>query len=374
MSVPLTPDQFVAALRAEGLEVVLVGDWRTHNRNHKGAWGPVNGVMIHHTVSRGDVASVELCRRGYAELPGPLCHVVIGKSGTAYVISVGRSNHAGGGDPNVLQAVIDERYGDRPPVPRVGNATGVDGNARFYGAECVNLGDGKDPWPAVQVDAMVRFSAALSRAHRWTEKSTIAHREWSSDKPDPAGPGMPSMPEFRARVGARLAHAPSWSPGTGVPVPDFPLPDNPYPGDELMPYPNLSVLAREEDTTLFPDTPVRLYWTSEHTDEGGDHGSGGKTVLDGGGKYSATLNLRVEGLGDNETVKVYPVEEDATGALAGIGDVHEIEGRGNPALPVQTTTTINGRVYNRLSFEVVNTSSATVTLTRATLAMHSWPL
>ena len=33
------------------MTVVEVGDWRTHNRNHKGPWGPVHGVMIHHTVT-----------------------------------------------------------------------------------------------------------------------------------------------------------------------------------------------------------------------------------------------------------------------------------------------------------------------------------
>ena len=35
-----------------------------------------------------------------------------------------------------------------------GSAGAVDGKARFYGFECVNRGDGKDPWPAAQLDAM----------------------------------------------------------------------------------------------------------------------------------------------------------------------------------------------------------------------------
>ena len=37
MGTPLTADQLVAALRAEGCRVVEYKDWRTHNRNHKGA-------------------------------------------------------------------------------------------------------------------------------------------------------------------------------------------------------------------------------------------------------------------------------------------------------------------------------------------------
>lgn len=51
MATPLTPDALVRALRAEGVVVREHGAWRTHNRNHKGPWGPVNGVMLHHTAA-----------------------------------------------------------------------------------------------------------------------------------------------------------------------------------------------------------------------------------------------------------------------------------------------------------------------------------
>jgi len=363
MAVPMTPDEFLNALRAEGLNVREVGTWRTWNRNHKGAWGGINGSMLHHTAGR-ESGSTEFCRTGMSDLPGPLCHVVIHKDGTVDLISAGRSNHAGGGDPDVLQAVTDERYNDAPPRPRYGNSNGVDGNAHFYGAECVNLGDGKDPWPAVQVDAMVRFCAAVSRHYGWTEKSCIAHREWSSDKPDPAGPGMPSMPAVRAKIAERLVHPAGWNPGaTPAPVPaGTPMTD-----------PNLSVLSRTEDITLVKDVETTIYWTGENTDEGNEHGAGGKTVLDGG-KYVATLSFRIVGLGENETVWIYPAEEDQTGTFAGAGFMHEIEGRGNPALPVQVNVTITGRVYNRLSFRLKTGSSASgITVTDAQLVMLSWP-
>lgn len=46
MATPLTASRLVKALRNEGLRVVEHRSWRTHNRNHKGAWGPVHGVMI----------------------------------------------------------------------------------------------------------------------------------------------------------------------------------------------------------------------------------------------------------------------------------------------------------------------------------------
>ena len=96
MATPPTAAAFIAALREEGLTVVEVGRWWDHNRNHKGPWGPVNGVMIHHTVTKGTDNTVRICRDGYSALPGPLCHGVIAKSGTVYVVGYGRTNHAGG--------------------------------------------------------------------------------------------------------------------------------------------------------------------------------------------------------------------------------------------------------------------------------------
>ncbi|WP_424922508.1 peptidoglycan-binding protein [Streptomyces sp. wa53] len=213
MATPLTADQLLTALRAEGVDVVEHKSWRTHNRNHKGTWGPLNGVMIHHTVSSGTDASVALCRNGYAALPGPLCHGVIDKAGTVHLVGHGRANHAGGGDPAVLRRVIAEDYGDRPPASHEhdGSAGSVDGNARFYGFECVNLGDGADPWPAAQLDAIERVSAALCRAHGWSARSVIGHLEWSDRKVDPRGFTMPSL---RERVATRLS-GPADGPASG---------------------------------------------------------------------------------------------------------------------------------------------------------------
>ncbi|MEU2504257.1 peptidoglycan-binding protein [Streptomyces sp. NPDC007863] len=208
MATPLSADRLLAALRAEGVTVVEHPGWRGHHRNRAGAWGPVAGVMIHHTVSTGTAHSVEMCFDGYDSLPGPLCHGVIAKDGTVHLVSDGRANHAGGGDPSVLRAVVTEAYGDRPPAPREhqGSAGAVDGNSRFYGFECVNLGNGRDPWPAAQLDAVERVSAALCRAHGWGARSVIGHLEWSDWKSDPKGFAMPVM---RDRVQKRLGAAPA---------------------------------------------------------------------------------------------------------------------------------------------------------------------
>lgn len=208
MAEPLSAAEVLAALKKEGVRVVEVGDWRHHNRDSKGPWGPVNGVMVHHTVTSGTKPSVDICRNGYPSLPGPLCHGVIAKDGVVHLVGWGRANHAGGGDDAVLQRVVEERYGDRPPAPRKGNADGVDGNRHFYGFECINLGDGKDEWPDAQLDAIERVGAAICREHGWTAKSVIGHLEWSADKIDPKGFGMPGM---RDRIAERLQHPAGWS-------------------------------------------------------------------------------------------------------------------------------------------------------------------
>ncbi|RDG39441.1 peptidoglycan recognition protein family protein [Streptomyces corynorhini] len=195
MAPPMSATDFLNALKDEGLSVVQVGDWRTHNRNGQGAWGPVHGVMIHHTVTKGTAATVQLCKDGHAALPGPLCHGVIAKDGTVHLVGYGRANHAGLGDGDVLDAVIAEKR-----LPPVGVAD-TDGNRAFYGFECENLGDGEDPWPAAQLAAIEKAAAAVCRHHGWAAGSVIGHLEWQPGKIDPKGFTMDVM---RGRVRDRL--------------------------------------------------------------------------------------------------------------------------------------------------------------------------
>lgn len=207
MAAPLSPSKLVEILRAEGLTVHEVRSWRTHNRNSKGPWGPVNGVMIHHTVTSGTERSVDICYDGYSGLPGPLCHGVIDKKGHVHLVGSGRANHAGSGDDDVLKAVIAEAA-----LP-ADNEANTDGNRYFYGFECINLGDGKDPWPEAQKQAIEKVAAAICRHHGWDERSVIGHLEWQPGKVDPRGFTMTSM---RARVNKRLGKAPSGGSGAST--------------------------------------------------------------------------------------------------------------------------------------------------------------
>ncbi|MEU6082220.1 peptidoglycan-binding protein [Streptomyces sp. NPDC047108] len=216
MATPLSASRIVKVLRDEGLVVHEYRSWRTHNRNHKGPWGPVNGVMIHHTVTKGTSNSVDLCYDGHSALPGPLCMGVIDKAGEVWLVGNGRANHAGLGDGDVLRAVINES--DLPPD----NEADTDGNRHFYGFECINLGDGDDPWPEKQKLAIEKASAALCRAHGWTHKSVIGHLEWQPGKQDPRGFTMKSM---RDRIAKRLGRDPE-----GPTDPPAPPKYEPFPG------------------------------------------------------------------------------------------------------------------------------------------------
>ena len=241
MATPPIADVFAELLRAEGLTVVEVGRWQTHNRAGHGPWGEVHGVMIHHTVTKGTENTVRICRDGYEALPGPLCHGVIAKDGTVHLVGYGRANHAGLGDDDVLTAVKNET------VPPKANEANTDGNRAFYGFECENLGDGKDPWPAAQLEAIERAAAAICRYHRWGPRSVIRHLDWQPGKVDPRGIDWDAMQD---RIADRLAVA--------VPKPPAKPPTSPAP----KPVVDLSkLIAAAKADPPKRGTPISYYGT-----------------------------------------------------------------------------------------------------------------
>src|SRR3990172_191330 len=107
MATPLTADRMLAALHAEGLTVHEHAGWRTHGRDDETGktFGPVIGVLIHHTAGHDDR---ELCFNGRPGLPGPLCHAWRGKTDGLWLLGNGRTNHAGSGDLDVGNALRGE--------------------------------------------------------------------------------------------------------------------------------------------------------------------------------------------------------------------------------------------------------------------------
>lgn len=213
MAQPMTADQIVSQLIKWRIPYGEYRDWRTHNRNSVGSWGPVHGLMVHHT-GWDSTDQRDLLYDGLAGLPGPLCNFGLAQNGTVWLIGWGRSNHAGGGDQATLNHVINEDYAGRATnlVPTVGNKDGYVGNGRFYGVEIWYSGShGMTP---AQYDSLLKLAACIDDFHDWGKLSAVAHAEWSSDKWDPgisSGHTM-NMVAVRNDIGLTLAAGPDTPP------------------------------------------------------------------------------------------------------------------------------------------------------------------
>lgn len=198
----------VDTLKKWGLTVVEIDGWQqrgwTVNRFGQ-KWSP-RGAVMHHTANGGfrgvDAPSLGVCINGRppspAEptgLPGPLCQMVLGYSGTVYLIAGLGANHAGSGGWGTLQ-----------------------GNGSVWGIEAENNGVG-EPWPQVQLDAYYRCAAALAEYTGFAPGSICGHKEWTTAKIDPAGIDMNG---FRRRVATLLEEGPA------------PTPPNPTKGTKMI--------------------------------------------------------------------------------------------------------------------------------------------
>lgn len=227
MAKPMTPTQLKAQLKKWGIKYVEVKSWETHNRNVAGPWSDLRGFIWHHTgadTSNPAGYAASILYNGLSNLPGPLCHFGLAPDGTVYLVGWGRANHAGGGDPVVLEKVTSESYTGQLK-PTKGNSNGVGGNGYFYGVEIMYSGSHK--MTDAQYKTALKLSAAICEFHGWTEKSCIAHGEWSSDKWDPgyASGKIMNMVEVRddikatIKAGATPVTTPPPPPPTPTPTP-----------------------------------------------------------------------------------------------------------------------------------------------------------
>lgn len=243
---PLTQDQYVKALTDEGLSLEFIGDWANHNHNDRQPWGPMYGVVIHHIGSdvpaeQSSKYAFDILYTGYTGLAGPICHAGGKPQGGLALVALGNAWHAGGGCPIVLQRVMNEDVPmDAELHPTKGNLTGVNGNPHFYGLEI--MFSGEHPMSAEQYRDAILYAAALCRAHVWSARSVIAHREWSSDKPDP---GMCPMGTFRQDVQRQLDTRYLSNP---APTPATQEDDMPYTPQDIQTYARQGVLDAQIDT------------------------------------------------------------------------------------------------------------------------------
>ena len=168
-------------LRAAGLTVVEEPGWQT--RGH-GDVGTIQGVLLHHTACGpvGEAPSIDTVINGRPDLAGPLAQLVLGRSGTFYVVAAGKCWHAGAG---AWEGVTD-------------------GNAHLIGIEAENMGTSADPWPEGQMDAYAKGVAAILKHIGASVGMCARHAEYAlpaGRKIDPSFDGN----EFRARVAAYMS-------------------------------------------------------------------------------------------------------------------------------------------------------------------------
>jgi hypothetical protein len=158
-------------LRKVGLDVRAVDGWQGRGRPY--TFDP-EGTAFHHTASSktsGNAPSLGIVVNGRADIPGPLCNLLIGRNGTVFLIAAGYANHAGYGGP--LRGIPKDS-----------------GNKFLIGVEVENNGIGEN-WSRELIRACdLTFAVCLEFVHRRPGRH-MGHKEWAPDrKIDPAGVDM----------------------------------------------------------------------------------------------------------------------------------------------------------------------------------------
>jgi hypothetical protein len=179
------PVWLAQVLRAQEpkLNVVELPDWISYGH---GDYGPIWGVMVHHTGNaRADAMSI---RNGRPDLRGPLSNLHIAQDGTVTVVAAGVCWHAG--------------MGSYPGIPTDG------GNQVLIGIECAWPRDTsispetqtRERWPDAQIIAMRDTVAAILTKLGYGSDRVIAHKEYAGRAQGKWDPGNLSMPWFRQEV------------------------------------------------------------------------------------------------------------------------------------------------------------------------------
>lgn len=166
-------------LRDAGLRVIEQSNWKT--RGH-GPQSTVSSVVVHHTAgaATGENPSLRTVRDGRPGLGGPLAHILVGRSGTWYVVAAGKCWHAGA---------------TREPWQANEHSLGIEAE-----------GTGRDTWPSMQMDSIVKGTRALADHYRVPYAKVLGHKEVCRPAGRKIDPNF-SMGEFRSRlvaVGAGL--------------------------------------------------------------------------------------------------------------------------------------------------------------------------
>jgi hypothetical protein len=168
---------------ALGDKLKALPDWQNYGH---GDFGPIWGVMIHHTGNaRADAMSI---RNGRPDLEGPLSNLHIAQDGTVTVVAAGVCWHAGAGS--------------YPGIPTNG------GNQVLIGIECAWPRDTsitpatqtRERWPDAEIISMRDTVAAILNKLGFAQDRVIAHKEYAGAAQGKWDPGNLDMGWFRREV------------------------------------------------------------------------------------------------------------------------------------------------------------------------------
>lgn len=162
-----------------GLTIKPYPGWETRGRLD---FEPL-GIILHHTVTKAstsdDVVDRMLAVRGSSRVNPPLCNYSTNRDGTVSLIASGTANHGG-----------------------VGQWNGRSGNRHWFGDEMKN--DGKEPWPAVQLEAAHVAAAAILRHIGADESWVCGHKEYALPAGRKVDPHTLNMGEQRLAIAGMI--------------------------------------------------------------------------------------------------------------------------------------------------------------------------
>lgn len=156
-------------LKRAGLKVKKCEGWETRGSSD---FAP-RATMFHHTASNpqsGDTPCLGLVMRGTSAVSGPLCNVLIGRSGVVVLVAAGRANHAGLGGP--LRGIPKDSANKYSVGFEVEHTVG-------------------EPWTKKQLEACDKAFAVTLRFLGRRARRHMGHKEWApTRKIDPSGIDM----------------------------------------------------------------------------------------------------------------------------------------------------------------------------------------
>jgi len=189
---------------ALGNKLKALPDWQSFGH---GDFGPIWGVMVHHTGNAAaDAMSI---RVGRPDLDGPLSNLHIAQDGTVTIVAAGVCWHAGAGS--------------WPGIPTDG------GNQVLIGIECAWPRDlsitaatqTRERWPDPEIISMRDTVAAILNKLGYGSDRVIAHKEYAGARQGKWDPGNLDMNWFRSEV-AKAQRGDFKQAATKTTVPQYP--------------------------------------------------------------------------------------------------------------------------------------------------------